>query len=131
MAPELASPIVGNIDASLELMSSVVRSNDFKQSLDVLRDEVSGELNLQQAQIGSSIAVSTGLSIGYVVWLIRGGVLVSSMLSALPAWRFIDPLPILAFGGSEEDEDQESLETLVQSNSKTTPSASKETGEIS
>ena len=36
------------------------------------------------------------MSIGYVVWLVRGGILMSSMLSALPAWQMIDPLPILA-----------------------------------
>ena len=129
LAPELAAPVASHIDASLEFMSAVVRSSNFQQSLDLLREDVSDEFHLRQAQIGSSIAVSTGLSIGYVVWLIRGGVLVSSMLSALPAWRFIDPLPILAFGGSDEDEDQESLETIVQSNSHETQSSIESSGE--
>jgi len=31
-----------------------------------------------------------------VIWLIRGGVLLSSMLSALPAWQMLDPLPVVA-----------------------------------
>jgi hypothetical protein len=50
--------------------------------------------------IASSIALTSGLSIGYVVWLVRGGVLVSSMLSALPAWQMVDPMPVLAAGGA-------------------------------
>ena len=129
LAPEIAEPILSNIDASFELVSKVIKSSNFNNSLDLLRDEISNDFDLQQAQIGSSIAVSTGLSIGYVVWLIRGGVLVSSMLSALPAWRFIDPLPILAFGGSEEDEDQESLETLVQSDPATKTATTEQTGD--
>ncbi len=54
---------------------------------------LSGE---RHALVASSIAVSSGLSIGYVIWLVRGGVLVSSMLSALPAWQLIDPLPVMA-----------------------------------
>ncbi|MEM7468853.1 MAG: cadherin-like domain-containing protein, partial [Pseudomonadota bacterium] len=113
IAFDTTEPILENIDASFELMSAVIDSTKFKNNLDLLRQDVSSNIDLDQVKIGSSIAVSTGLSIGYVVWLIRGGVLVSSMLSALPAWRFIDPLPILAFGGGDEDEDQESLESLV------------------
>jgi hypothetical protein len=49
-----------------------------------------------RAIVATSLGVTGGLSIGYVVWLVRGGVLVSSMLSALPAWQMIDPLPVLA-----------------------------------
>jgi hypothetical protein len=44
----------------------------------------------------TGMVLSAGLSIGYVVWLVRGGVLISSMMSALPAWQMIDPMPILA-----------------------------------
>ena len=50
----------------------------------------------RRTTIASSIVVSGGVSIGYVVWLVRGGVLMSSMLSALPAWQMIDPMPVLA-----------------------------------
>jgi hypothetical protein len=49
-----------------------------------------------RAVVATSLGVTGGLSIGYVVWLVRGGVLVSTMLSALPAWQMIDPLPVLA-----------------------------------
>ena len=42
-----------------------------------------------------------------MIWLIRGGVLLSSVLSSLPAWRMVDPLPVL---GRLDDEDEEAFE---------------------
>ena len=49
-----------------------------------------------------------------MLWLVRGGVLLSSLLSSLPAWRALDPLPVLAKGGRREDEEDDSLESLVE-----------------
>ena len=57
--------------------------------------------------LASTTVVSTGLSIGYVVWLLRSGVLLSSVLSALPAWQFLDPLPVLARSGAGGDADDD------------------------
>jgi VCBS repeat-containing protein len=83
-------------------------------SLDAVKDEVAGEMNLKETYLGSAIVMSTGLSIGYVVWLLRGGMLLSSLLSSLPAWQLLDPLPVLAHkkGGAEADDD-ESLESIL------------------
>ena len=51
---------------------------------------------------------------GYVVWLARGGLLLASLLSSMPAWRAIDPLPVLTnFRDSEDGDDNESLDSLV------------------
>jgi hypothetical protein len=54
------------------------------------------------------------MSVGYVIWLLRGGLLLSSLLSSLPAWHTMDPMPVLARSNrSEEDgEDDDPLETL-------------------
>jgi hypothetical protein len=54
------------------------------------------------------------MSVGYVIWLLRGGLLLSSLLSSLPAWHSMDPMPVLArAGNSEEDgEEDDPLETL-------------------
>ena len=38
-----------------------------------------------------------------------------SMLSALPAWRFVDPLPILGALDDDDNGDDDSLEALVDS----------------
>jgi len=63
--------------------------------------------------VGSSFTVSSGISVGYLLWLIRGGALMGSVLSSLPSWRLVDPLPILGALGEELDQDDESLESMV------------------
>src|SRR5262249_26967663 len=36
------------------------------------------------------------LSAGFVIWALRGVGLLTTLLSSIPAWRHIDPVPILA-----------------------------------
>lgn len=91
----------------------LVSTQEFIRGIDQLREEVANESRISKTFVGSSFAVSASLSAGYVVWLARSGVLLSGVLSALPAWRFIDPLPVLANAGTGEDGDDESLESLV------------------
>jgi hypothetical protein len=67
--------------------------------------------------VGATAVSVTGLSVGYVLWLIRGGTLLASLMSSLPAWCSMDPLPVLdSFDNSEnrrrEDNDI-SLQSLV------------------
>ncbi|WP_372741789.1 putative Ig domain-containing protein, partial [Neptunomonas sp.] len=98
----------------------MVNSSGLMQGLDQMEKEFQQRIGLDQMVVGSSIAMSTSLSVGYVAWLLRSGVLLSSVLTSLPAWRFIDPLPILSTLGSEEGgldvyaSGEESLEELVQ-----------------
>ncbi|MBX2825161.1 MAG: hypothetical protein KTR33_10560, partial [Gammaproteobacteria bacterium] len=64
--------------------------------------------------VGTTTAITSGFSVGYILWLIRGGTLIGSVLSALPAWRFIDPLPVLdSMGDDDESGDSESLQSMV------------------
>jgi hypothetical protein len=56
---------------------------------------------------GSMAVGSFGLTVGYVLWLLRGGALIASLLSSLPAWRLIDPLPVLSRVDDEEDADED------------------------
>ena len=98
---------------ALESMRLSFGSGDFQQQLDQLRDEI-GQLNLDKNTVAASLALSTGLSVGYVLWLIRGGVLLSSLLSSLPAWRLIDPLPVLGHLHRRDDSDDESLEDMLE-----------------
>jgi hypothetical protein len=82
-----------------------------------MRDEIGKEVAFSQVAVGSTLTVATGLSVGYVLWLIRGGVLLSSLLSSLPAWRFVDPLPVLTHLGiraKDEETEDDSLETVLQ-----------------
>jgi hypothetical protein len=88
----------------------------FLDELDHLRESVDGQALLQQAVVGTSTAVAAGLSIGYVVWLTRGGLLLASLVSSIPVWRLVDPIPVLAslgFDDQEPGDDGDSLDSLI------------------
>jgi hypothetical protein len=63
--------------------------------LENFQSELGGGRHLITATAGSVTVVSLTLTVGYVFWTIKGGYLVASVMSAMPAWRFMDPLPIL------------------------------------
>lgn len=90
----------------------------FIESLDRLREETRARARMEATLVGSMVALSTSLSVGYVLWLIRGGLLLASLLSSMPAWRVIDPLPVLARfkeRPKEGDGNEESLDSLLRS----------------
>jgi hypothetical protein len=93
----------------LEELQRTLRSGTFAEGLDRLRRAVRDELQLEQSVTISVAGVSLGLSLVYLLWLVRGGVLMGSYLSALPAWRILDPLPVLARPDEEADEDDDDL----------------------
>jgi len=62
--------------------------------------------------VGQTAMVTGGLSVGYVIWLLRGGLLLTSLLSSLPAWNVVDPLPILANAKRSDDENEEDVDPL-------------------
>jgi hypothetical protein len=96
---------LGNVNAS-ELQRTL-RAEDFVQELDKARDQVRQEFDLDRSVSVSAAGVSLGLSVAYVLWLVRGGVLMGSYLSAMPAWKMLDPLPVLSHvdGGIPDDDD--------------------------
>ncbi len=76
------------------------------------------ELQFHDVVVGSAAVTSVGLTVGYVLWVLRGGVLLSSLLVQLPAWRMVDPLVVLDHIDSKtlpEDQDEsESLQSIVE-----------------
>lgn len=102
-------------DSNSSFRSSLPLASAFINVLDEFREELADDDVMQKAIVGSTMAVSATLSVGYVIWLIRGGVLLSSVLSSLPAWRMVDPLPVLGWITDEEDlMGDDSLETIVE-----------------
>ena len=78
------------------------------------------ELETRQLVVGTTAFVSTSLSVGYVIWILRGGALTASFFSAIPAWCAFDPLPIVdsfavAKSKKEDELQAESLTTIVAS----------------
>jgi hypothetical protein len=97
------------------------------RSLADLRDAMTDTSEHQHPLMTSSIAVSTGLSVGYVIWLVRGGALLGSMLSSMPLWNMVDPLPVLSRSGAGSrsddatDDGDSPLENLFDGQDKAVP----------
>ncbi len=104
-------------EISMSALNQLVRSEELTRRFEEMQRQMQQQGESRSAVIASSIVVTGGVSIGYVVWLVRGGVLMSSMLSALPAWQMIDPLPVLAAarigkGGKGLQDDDAEVERL-------------------
>jgi hypothetical protein len=98
--------------AGLSLPMASVTFDD----LENLRRDLHSETNTQTYAIGSALTVSTGLTVGYVMWMIRGGMLLTGLLAQLPTWSVLDPLVVLSCADAADDdslEDRESLEGLL------------------
>lgn len=78
----------------LEQASTIATSYDANylwNQLDDLSPE-SNPINDLTFTVGTVTAAGT---LGYILWSLRGGVLVAAALSQFPTWRMIDPLPVL------------------------------------
>jgi hypothetical protein len=94
-----------------------LRRTDFREELAQSREDVASKFQASSALVASSVAISTSLSLGYAIWLLRGGVLLTSLLASMPAWRSIDPLPVLAridARGHDDGDEDDSLRGLLQ-----------------
>jgi hypothetical protein len=90
----------GAFDSVLGLAASGADGRAAQVHLDGSFRQVNEEVRAEAAQelgvVASSVVVSTGLSIGYVLWLARGGALLASIASVIPVWASMDPLPVLS-----------------------------------
>ncbi len=89
------------------------------EQLDTFKEDVASTLGNYTLTIGATTGVAALAAAGYTVWVVRGGFLVASFVSSLPAWSSIDPLPILACQSDgrrkrqNQPEDTESLQSMV------------------
>jgi hypothetical protein len=91
-----ALPQAPTFEPAAEIRSQWLRSDDLLRRFEELKRQLADGAATQRQVSVAGVALTGGLSVGYVVWLIRGGVLLSSVVSALPAWQMLDPLPVLA-----------------------------------
>jgi PKD repeat protein len=109
---------------AMEGVRQGIGSTGFTDALDRMRNEIQARKEFENIVIGSSVAMSGGLSIGYVLWLLRGGALLGSLLSALPAWAALDPMPVLAYylgRGRDDDDDDDFSERMFEKARKPKP----------
>ena len=87
-----------------EFLKGGSRSIELVEALDRLRDEIDDKTRLEHSVNGAAAAAGMSLTVGYLLWLARGGILLSSLMASLPAWRLLDPLPVLGRMSDDEDE---------------------------
>ncbi|HEX8524521.1 MAG TPA: choice-of-anchor C family protein [Tepidisphaeraceae bacterium] len=89
--------------------------------LDEFHQKMTQETSTLHLVAGTASFVTFGMSLVYVLWTIRAGYLVASLLSTMPTWRVVDPLPILDHFDDEQErrrrrkpeDDDDSLESLL------------------
>ena len=84
------------------------------QEVDDSQNDITESQKFTTQVLGTTVTLSSGLSVGYILWLLRGGTLLASVMASLPAWRAIDPLPVLGTLGGDDDSDTETLESMVE-----------------
>lgn len=82
--------------------------------LDTLQKEIEAEDEFEGHVAGTATVLTAAFSTGYVLWTLRGSLLVASFLSTVQTWRSLDPLPIVDGAGNEE-EDSETLADIASS----------------
>jgi hypothetical protein len=105
---------------SAQQVQFVTEASKLWTELDQFHKQMTEQTSTLHLVAGTASFVTFGMSIVYILWTIRAGYLVASLLSTMPAWRVIDPLPILDHFEDETErrrrralEDGESLESLV------------------
>jgi len=89
-----------------------------RDTLGSVQKELTRTLDVDQQVVGASAVVSASMSIGYVIWMLRGGALLTSLFASMPAWSSIDPLPVLDSparrdGRGPGDDEDDSLSALI------------------
>ncbi len=90
------------------------KSGWFWQALDNNRRQLEADASLPQILLGSTAAITSSVTVGYLIWLIKGGQVMAALMANMPAWRLIDPLPILNAMIDEEEGDDDSLQTMIE-----------------
>jgi len=97
-------------DKITELSRYVVASIAYDaQQLWKQLDGIEASFEAEFGKVSFSIgAVSAFGAAGYILWTLRGGVLMAAAMSQLPSWRMVDPLPVLdsySSGGNDGGDD--------------------------
>ncbi len=117
--PDLIPVIATLIPDSLHnLTHAILENQTMWNDLNSFRDQLESQQHssalVEDIVVGTTTAVTGGLTVGYVIWLIRGGSLLATMISVMPTWMSFDPLPVMdRFEEERSEEDKESLASIV------------------
>ena len=109
---------VGNEQADALLrngLSLIFNMQRMSEQLDSLGESVSKERRgLTTAEMGFAIS-TVSMTAGYLIWSLRGGMLLATFVTSLPSWQWIDPLPILeSYPESARKQSKEELDRFFQ-----------------
>ena len=85
----------------------------FWKALDENKQQLESDSRFSEILLGGSAAIASTVTVGYLVWLIKGGQVLAAVLANLPAWSLIDPLPILN-SMTDDDDDDDSLHKIIE-----------------
>ncbi len=86
------------------------------QDLDTFRNDLLGEKKFESLVVGAAVGVSVAVSVGQAVWALRG-YMASTLMTTMPIWRTIDPLPVLEYLDDDKRKppvDNESLQSIIE-----------------
>ncbi len=84
--------------------------------LDEMSNRMSAAGSLASFWSVATPSLTTTISVGYAIWVIKGGQIMAGLMAQVPAWQLIsiDPLPILrSIDEREEDVEGDSLASMV------------------
>ncbi|MBW3542692.1 MAG: tandem-95 repeat protein, partial [Planctomycetes bacterium] len=113
-----APPAASDRTSTNEALVQLAQQQPLWIDLDFLNERFDSVSDVPGYVVGTMLASTSGLTVGYVLWTIRGGLLASSILAQMPAWRLVDPLVVLNYLDESpppepDDADEESLETII------------------
>lgn len=76
-------------------------------------EQLLGQVEIVHGATAAATAIAGAFTAGYVIWMARGGMLLAGLVTALPAWKAFDPLPVLQYKATADDDDGETLQTLI------------------
>lgn len=110
------------LDAELTMADDTAISDTLWKNIELMRSQIDSSDKAGRADsikveyvAGASISFTAGI----VSWILRGGSLITSFLTSVPAFRNFDPLPIAANNQNTTDDNEKNNADHKQSPQKT------------
>jgi Cadherin domain len=101
----LSDTLFGNLARLLAGLRGGSVQAEVDAPIDSLEDQA--RRSFDQVLSDPITVASTTFTAGFIWWLTRGGGLLTTALTAVPAWRHVDLLPVLAHPAEDEEEEED------------------------
>ena len=103
---EFETNIIGVTQIDTELLAT-----SFLRELEAAKKQFFTRFDIQMPSL--AMAGTSFLTVGYLAWMVRGGILLTTFMSSVPAWRMLDPMAVLESAESDDAQDDQSIGQLV------------------